>query len=93
MATLPHEEDQDRSILQVLHANAASSFGLEPGPIRHLIVRFLGALMEEADILIRLRYLADLGYVAKVDSQGFHTEIHRYRITAAGINWLRERGL
>lgn len=86
------EEDQDTAILQVLDGNAAD-FGLEPSTIGFLTLRFLGARMDEADVKKRINYLLDLNLVKRVEPGKFHSEIRRYRITAEGINYLRERNL
>lgn len=86
------EEHLDLAILKTLAANQ-TEFGLGPDALKHLVTMF-GVTPDVEAIRKRLLYLADphVGFVTKVDRGEFHPENATWRITARGLNHLRQNG-
>lgn len=88
------QEIFDLSILRVLDVSAGTSFGLGALAIQALLAQY--GFKEPTDVIERrLRYMADktIGFVEQVEKGQFNPANVTWRITAPGMNELRERGL
>ena len=79
-----------RALLEVLEANN-TRFGLGSAALRHLIRPYGFERPEEKEVREEVGYLEDKGLVAEV-LKGVSPENRAWRITAAGRDYLAERG-
>lgn len=86
------EELFDLAILRVLDQNP-SRFGTAPVVIMVGVIAF-GFNVPVESIERRLDYMADekIGFVREVDKKA-NRAVHTWQITAAGTDYLRDRGL